>query len=116
MKLTFVLKKHACGVTCCALKGTLIVTGDESGKVIVWDRSTFRPVREWDAHSDSILHLSLKEDCLLSQGRDGWIIGWSQKGDLLWKFQVNGLHYCAMDVMDHGLVCPSDSGEQVLYF
>src|SRR5262249_55434911 len=94
--------------------GTLIATGDRSGKLILWD-SVGRPRNSNSAHEDLIRAMEFSTDGsrLATAGEDGTIKIWSNKLQLL-KTLVSAhalpVHSIAFDSKGFHLIAGSEDG------
>lgn len=79
----YVVRSHEHSVTQVSLAPTAhhLVSGDDGGGVCITSLRTMRCVRQWAAHSDSVLTLQwLDNYTLLSHGRDNLVKVWSVSG------------------------------------
>ncbi|TIB12692.1 hypothetical protein E3P92_02504 [Wallemia ichthyophaga] len=114
----YVVRSHEHSVTQVSLAPTAhhLVSGDDGGGVCITSLRTMRCVRQWAAHSDSVLTLQwLDNYTLLSHGRDNLVKVWSVSGacgdsddnndnndsddtytppPLTHEFHVNALNFC----------------------
>ncbi|CEL55924.1 ASTRA-associated protein 1 OS=Verticillium albo-atrum (strain VaMs,102 / ATCC MYA-4576 / FGSC 10136) GN=asa1 PE=3 SV=1 [Rhizoctonia solani AG-1 IB] len=88
-----------------------LLVGDSSGRVSIISTITFRPVADWNAHTDSVLGVEEWDGKILTHGRDNKLHFWSlipaaplladaastpnlSKPTLISSMDVNALNYC----------------------
>lgn len=95
------LRFHKHPVTALFLSKELL-SGDESGTVVVWNLDQRRPILYFQAHTSSILHLSLytteTNSFIITQGRDNWLKFWEGQ-TLLRQIPIQSLYFCTFDVL-----------------
>lgn len=102
-----------------------LLSSDESGKVLLWDLTTLRPIREIQAHASQILtirQLGISDNgidsnyfgTVLTHGRDHTIKFWKlfdEFGSIelsqIYELPVNALNFSNVDVLGDFLITPN---------
>lgn len=89
--------------------GTLILTGDDAGQIVVWSAKDGEQIRKLDGHTErvSALEFSHDGDQLISMSWDGTIISWNLK---TWEPRSLYSYTRGLIPKDRGVIVPPQTG------
>ena len=89
--------------------GTLILTGDDAGEIVVWSAESGEQIRKLDGHSErvSALEFSHDGDQLISMSWDGTIISWNLA---TWEPRALYSYTRGRIPKDRGVIVPPQTG------
>ncbi|EDR24096.1 WD repeat-containing protein, putative [Entamoeba dispar SAW760] len=107
-------KAHKHGIYSLDVKGNIFVTGDESGRIKVWDMRQQKCVVVFNEHHDYISQLTICDNTIFAAGGDGCMSTWNINSKKVIGISDNmneDLLSLSITKKDDTLVCGGQSGK-----
>lgn len=92
-----------------------LTSGSEIGTITIWNLKTFRPSRNWEAHTTAVTWISSVSCTIISQGRSESIKVWNREGILMGRISSSHSGFCKCDLRHSFLAAPAGKNGIITY-